>query len=139
MSLRPHALTVLRRVRQIETDVARRDLADILAELEAIAARAASVEREVATARLGQDDLAARDAFVRWLDRMRLERARLTDQARDAEARAGAARQALAERRRAETVAEEALARAMAELGKEAAHREQIVLEDAARGFRRMV
>ena len=138
MSLRPHALTVLRRVRQIETDVARRDLADILAELEAIAARAASVEQEVATARQVQD-LTVRDSFVRWLDRMRLERARLTDQARDAEARAGAARMALAERRRAETVAEEALARAMAELGKEAAHREQIVLEDAARGFRRMV
>ena len=99
-----HTLTALCRVRRVETDEARRDLGEALAQETALAARDEAMRRELETARrvLGEFD---REAFSAWWGRMRTERARLADAMRSAEARTATARTALANRRVAETAA----------------------------------
>jgi hypothetical protein len=119
----------------METDAARRDLGEMLAEETALAARDAAIAAEVETARqfTGEFD---RQAFFLWLERMRAERARLAEALRSADARTAAARTALARRRVAETAAEQALDRAALAQAAEAARRDQVMLEDVARALK---
>jgi hypothetical protein len=134
----PHlaALTALRRLRRVETDMARRDLGEAMAQETALAARDDAMVRELDEARRISGDF-DREAFVAWFGRMRAERERLADAIREAEARAAAARTTLAQRRVAETAAEEALARAMAAVEADIARRDQLMLEDVARALKR--
>jgi hypothetical protein len=128
-------LTSLRRLRHIETDEARRDLAEALAKETALAERAEAIDRQVASERAAPNDY-DREALAAFLNRMRVERTRLTVALTLAEANTEAARTLLANRRVAETAAEEALAQVVAAQAAEAAHREQIMLEDVARALR---
>jgi hypothetical protein len=130
------ALTALRRLRKIETDAARGDLAQTLAAEVALAARDAAVAAEVETARLFTGDF-DRQSFFHWLERMRTERTRLAESLLAAEAGTAAARAALAGRRVAETAAEQALDRAALAKAAEAARRDQVMLEDVARTLKR--
>jgi hypothetical protein len=129
-------LTVLRRLRFVETDEARRGLAEALSQETALAGRNAGMRREIGEALqvCGGFD---RDAFSVWLGRMRAAQARLAEAMRDAEARTETARAALANHRVAETAAEDALGRAMTIRAVDAARRGQIMLEDVARGLAR--
>ncbi len=131
------ALTALRRLRHVETDAARRDLGDALTRETVLTDQDAGLRTEIDAARQfpGEFD---RDAFIAWFGRKRAERAQLADALRDAEARTTTARTVLAQRRVAETSAEEALAAAIASRDADAAHREQIMLEDVSRTLRRM-
>jgi hypothetical protein len=72
-----------------------------------------------------------------WFGRMQAERARLADAMREAAAHTATARTTLANRRVAETAAEEALTRALAVQEAAAERREQVVLEDVARALKR--
>jgi hypothetical protein len=130
------ALTALRRLRHVETDAARRDLGEALTQETALAARDAALVQELTEARqiAGEFD---RETFAAWFARMRAERSRLTDAMREAEARTAAARATLAQRRVAETAAEEALAGALAAREATMARREQVILEDVARALKR--
>jgi hypothetical protein len=130
------ALTALRRLRRVETDAARRDLGEALAQETALATRDDALRRDLDAARQISGDF-DREVFVAWFGRMLAERARLADAIRDAEARTAAARTVLAHRRVAETAAEEALAEALAAKQAAVAHREQLMLEDVARALRR--
>ncbi len=133
---RLRVLTALRRLRRVETDTARRELGEALAQEAGLAERDSAIEREVGAARQFTGDF-DRQAFFAWWERMRTERARLANAIRVAAARTEAARATLARRRVAETAAEEALTRELNALAADDARREQIVLEDVARGLRR--
>ncbi len=126
------SLSALRRLRHVETDAARRDLGLAMSEEAALAAREAALGRELDAARrvMGEFD---REAFAAWFSRTRAERERLAGELRAAAARAAEARSLLANRRVAETAAEEALERAEALKQAAVAHREQLMLEDVAR------
>lgn len=134
--LEMHTLTALCRVRRVETDEARRDLGEALAQETALAARDDAMRCELDTARqiFGEFD---REAFAAWWGRMRIERARLTDAMRTAEARTAAARTVLANRRAAETAAKDTLAREVTTHEVTLARREQGMLEDVARALTR--
>jgi hypothetical protein len=133
----PGALIALRRVRHAETDAARRDLGLAMAEEAAAAAREAAVRQELDAARrmAGEFD---RETFAAWFSRARAEWERLATESRAAEARAAEARLVLARRRVAETAAEAAVARAEARKRADAAHREQLMLEDVARTLKQI-
>ena len=130
------ALAVLHRVRRVETDQARRALAEALAHEAALTERDAAIAREVQAAR-ERPDVPDRDRFAAWLTRMRDERAGIAEFHHAAEARTAKARAALAARRLAETAVEEALDRAKAGVLAERDRRERDTLEDAARALRR--
>jgi hypothetical protein len=130
------ALTALRRMRHVETDEARRDLGDAMAQETALVARDAAIRGELDTAR-GMTGEFDREAFAAWLRRSMTERARLADALKQAEAQSAAARIVLANRRLAETAAEEALARGVAAVEAEAARKDQLTLEDVARALKR--
>jgi len=116
--------------------MARRGLGDAVILETALAARDDAMGRELDAAReiVGDFD---REAFTAWFFRMRDERARLADAMHDAESRTAAARTILAQRRVAETAAEEALAGAVAAKEAASARRDQIMLEDVARALKR--
>lgn len=130
------ALSALVRLRHIETDLARRDLADRLAEEAALLDRDTALAREVEAARTvtGAYD---QQAFAAFLARVRGERERLAVALREVSARVRAARADLAARRMAETSAGDALAEARAGEAAEEARRDQATLEDVARALRR--
>jgi hypothetical protein len=129
------ALTALRRLRKVETDAARSDLGETLAEETALAARDAAIEGEVEAARQLTGDF-DRQGFFHWLARMRTERSQLATALLAAEVRIAAARLELAHRRVAETSAEQALAQAVLTREAEAAGRGQVMLEDVSRALR---
>ena len=131
-----HALTALCRLRRIETDTARRALAEALAWETKLADQEQAITREMSEARLitGEYD---RDGFAAWLARMRGERARLAAGSEAAQTRTARARAALAQSRVAENAAGEALAKARAAHAVEAERRDQVMLEDVARAIRR--
>jgi hypothetical protein len=130
------AFTVLCRLRRVETDEARRDLGEALTQETELAARDEAIGREIGEARQIQGEF-DRDAFSAWFGRMRAERARLADATLKAEARTAAARSELANRRVAQTAAEEALGTAVAARDADVARRDQLMLEDVARALRR--
>ena len=131
-------LGALRRLRRVETDEARRALADALAGEARIAERNAALAGELTAARRMAGDY-DREAFAAWLARMGTERARLAGQLRAAEARTAAVRADLAHCGVAEKAAEEALAQAVAARAAVAAKVEQVMMEDAARAMARRV
>jgi hypothetical protein len=130
------SLTALRRLRHVETDEARRDLGEALAQETALAEREAAIGREIAQARKvsGEYD---RNTFAAWLGRMSAERAHLAEAIRSAEARTAAGRTELASRRVAETSAEDALAEVVSAEAAEASRRDQLTLEDVSRALAR--
>ena len=130
------ALTALRRLRHLEADAARRDLGEALAAETVLAARDAAIARELGDARsiIGEYD---RDAFGAFLARARAERTVLAGAMREAEARTGAAREALTRQRLAARAAEEVWNRATAARAAEAARKDQHEMEDVARAMRR--
>jgi hypothetical protein len=130
------ALTVLRRLRRVETDAARRDLGEALAREVGLAEREAAIAREVGEESRISGDF-DRQTFFAWLGRMRIERAGLADALRDAEVRTAAARATLAYRRVAETAAGHALAREITAREVASARRDQLMLEDVARALKR--
>lgn len=130
------ALTALRRLRHAETDAARRDLAEALRREAALAARDGDLARQLAEARQMSGDF-DREAFAAWFSQLRAERVRLADAAREAASSTETARARLAQRRLAETTAEQALAGALAAQQAAAAQREQVMLEDVARALQR--
>ncbi len=133
----PRALAVLRRVRRVETDEARRVLAEALARETALTGRASAIEQAVRDARR-LPEVFDREVFAAWLIRIRDDRAFIAMAQRAAEAGTEAARAALAARRLAETAAEEALAQAMALAEAANAKRDQAELEDVARAIARL-
>jgi len=130
------ALKALTRLRHIETDEARRALAETLAEETALLDRDATLAAAAIAARTvaGEYD---RDSFAAFLARVRTERETLAAALRATEARTAAARMALGSRRMAETTAAEALDRTVLERKAETARRDQLTLEDVARALRR--
>jgi hypothetical protein len=130
------ALTALRRLRRVETDAARRALGEAVTQEAALAAREAELERESREARQIHGDF-DREAFTAWLGRIRAERAQIAVAARDAATHVASARTILAQRRVAETSAEQALSTALAAKAAMTAHREQVMLEDVARALKR--
>ena len=120
----------------METDKARRVLGEALAQEAALAQRDAAMRDELDTARRMTGDF-DREAFSAWLARTRMERTHVADALKDAEASAAAARMVLANRRVAETSAEEALAHAVTARDAEVARRDQLMLEDVARALKR--
>jgi len=134
--LRLRALNVLRRLRRVETDGARRELGDALAREAAIARQNDAIARELEQARQvsGYFD---REAFSAWFDRMSTERARVAASMLEAETRTAASRAGLAHRRVAQTAAEDALAREATAREAEVARRDQLILEDVARALKR--
>jgi hypothetical protein len=130
------ALTALRRLRRVETDAARRDLGEAIAQETEIMTREAAMREELDAARRMTGDF-DREAFSAWLRRTRAERTWLADALKDAAARTAASRTALAQRRVAETAAEEALASEVAARQAETARRDQVALEDVARALKR--
>lgn len=130
------ALASLRRLRHVETDEARRELSEALAQETALAEGDAAMRLELDAA-LRMTGYFDREAFAAWLSGMRSKRAKLADALRDADARTSAVRTALAHRRVAETAAEEVLARGVAALRAEEARRDQVTLEDVSRALRR--
>ncbi len=129
------ALTALCRLRRMQTDTARRDLGDALAQEATLADADAALTGELDAARQVTGDF-DRDAFAAWLVRMLAERGRLAGALRQAEARTAIARAALATQRVTETASEEALAREVAEREAVVQRREQLVLEDVARALK---
>lgn len=129
-------LAALRRLRRVETDAARRDLGEAMIRETALTAQQAALVQEFAAARQVSGDF-DREAFAAWFSRMQTERAKLAQAMWDARAHTEAARTALAQRRVAETAAEEALAAALAAQLAATAHREQVMLEDFARALKR--
>jgi hypothetical protein len=129
-------LTALRRLRRVETDEARRDLGEALAQETTFATQDEAMRGELEAARQvsGEFD---RDAFSAWWARMRSERGKLADAMRQAEIRTAATRTVLANRRVAETAAEDALAREVSAREVTIARRDQAVLEDVARALKR--
>ena len=125
----------MRRMRRAETDGASRVLGDALAQETALAARNEAIGRELDDARHVSGDF-DREAFSAWWERMREERARLADAQGAARARTAAAQAVLANRRVAETAAEDALAREVASREAALARHEQAVLEDVARALK---
>jgi hypothetical protein len=130
------ALNALRRLRRVETDEARRVLGEALTRETALARRNAAMRDELDAARLMTGDF-DREAFSAWLGRTRAERMQVADALKEAEAGTASARAILANRRVAETSAEEALAHAVKALDAEVARRDQLMLEDVARALRR--
>lgn len=129
-------LSALRRLRRVETDTARRALGEAVTQEAALSARDAALAQDLGEARQLTGDF-DREAFAAWFIRMRAERALLGAAMREAEARTAAGRADLAQRRLAETAAEEALARAVATRDAAVAAREQVMLEDVSRALRR--
>lgn len=127
-------LAALTRLRHIETDRARRALAEALAHEATLSAEHTAIERQIAAERRRDGDF-DRDAFAAWLMRMRAQQARLADASREAQARTAAARADLAARRMAETTAEERMAETIAAHDAELARKDQVVLDDAARAL----
>ena len=134
---RTRAMDALRRVRHIETDEARRDLADALAVEDALRVRDEGLVRAMAAARGVTGDF-DREALAAFLTHSGRELAALADALRAAEARTAEVRAALTRRRRAEDAANDARDRIGAALAVEEARRDQVVLEEAARGVRRV-
>ena len=130
------ALKILCRLRQVETDEARRGLGETMARETALAANEAAMEGELKSAREVTGDF-DRDAFSAWFERKVTERARLSGAIRDAEACTLTARSELSNRRVAETAAKETLAREILALETATERREQIMLEDVARALKR--
>jgi hypothetical protein len=130
------ALNALHRLRRAETDEARRDLGQAQAQETALARRNAAMRDELDTARRMTGDF-DREAFSAWLGRTRVERKNVADALKEAEAGTTAARTLLANRRVAETSAEEALARAVTARDAEVSRRDQVMLEDVARALKR--
>ncbi len=130
------ALNALCRLRRVETDISRRDLAEALIQETALVARDSALGRQLDEARKlpGEFD---RQAFAAWFGRMRDERNRLADALRAAESQTVALRVTLAHRRVAETAAEEAQAAALAVRAAAVARREQVILEDVSRALKR--
>ncbi len=128
------ALTALRRLRHVETDGARQTLARALAEEVILAARDSDIAQDLGLARREEGPF-DREIFSAWLERMRIERARIGSAIRNASSGTTAARGTLAATRLAETVADEALALAMTAHGSETARRDQTMLEDIARAL----
>ena len=135
MSPPPRALAALRRLRHLETDEARRALAEALTGETAIMEQEAAITREVTAARAitGAYD---QQAYALWIARVATERTRFGHLLREAGERTADARAALAARRMAETAAEEALERAREARATEEAHRDQVMLEDISRSLR---
>jgi hypothetical protein len=129
-------LTALGRMRRVETDEARRDLGEALAQETALQTRQAAIGRELEAALKVTGDF-DRQAFLAWLRLKRGEQAEVAAAMRAAEARTAEARSELAHHRVAETAAEEALAQAAAAREADVARREQVTLEDVARALRR--
>lgn len=129
------ALTALRRLRQVETDAARRDLGEAVTREIALSARRDALAGDLENARQQSGDF-DREVFAAWFHRMLGERARLADAIREAEALAAAARETLARRRVAETAVEEALAAVIAARDAAIAHRDQLMLEEVARALK---
>jgi hypothetical protein len=129
-------LTALRRLRRVETDEARRDLGVALAQETALAARDEAMRGELEAARQVPGDF-DRDVFSAWWSRMRNERDKLADVMRQAEIRTAATRTVLANRRVAETAAEDALAHEVSARELTTARRDQAMLEDVARALKR--
>jgi hypothetical protein len=129
-------LTALRRLRRVETDEARRDLGVALAQETALAARDEAMRGELEAARQvsGEFD---RDVFSAWWARMRNEREKLAEAVRQAEIRTATTRTTLANRRVAETAAEDALAHEVSARELTTARRDQAMLEDVARALKR--
>jgi hypothetical protein len=130
------ALIALHRLWRVETDAARRDLGQALAQETALAARDAAIETDLREGLRVSGDF-DRQAFSAWLARLRIERTELAGAMREAEARTTDARAALSRRRVAETVAEEALAEERAARDVARARRDQVMLEDVARALKR--
>ena len=120
----------------METDEARRALAETLASEAALATRNEAITREIADARQ-RPDIFDRETFSAWLARMRSEQTRLTEPLRGATMRTAANRAVLANRRMAETAADEALGRAVTARESAVARRDQAMLEDVARALTR--
>ena len=132
------ALAVVCRLRHVETDAARRALADALADEAALDEADEAVQRRIAAERQFGGDF-DHDAFAAWLGLMRARRDGLADASRAARARTEAARTALAARRMAETAAEESRAKAVAAVQEERARGDQAMLEEAARAIGSML
>jgi len=130
-----HALTVLRRLRRMETDAARRDLGEALMREQTLSEREAAIAREMDEARR-RDVSFDRDSFSAWFARMLMERAGLADAIREAASHTAATRAALTRHRLAETAVEEALARRVAEQEAATARLDQASLEEIARATR---
>jgi hypothetical protein len=129
-------LTALRRLRRVETDEARRHLGEALAHETELAERDEAMRGELEAGRQVSGDF-DRDAFSAWWARMGSMRGKLADAMRQAEIRTAATRTVLANRRVAETAAEDALAREMSAREVTVARRDQAVLEDVARALKR--
>ena len=125
-------LANLVRLRRLETDAARRDLAQALAEEGAILARDSALAAEIARVRAA-GEVPDREILAAWLARQSAERTRLAENLRVAEGRTAAVRAGLSGRRMAETAADEAFAAARAEAARVDQGRSQVGLEDAAR------
>lgn len=125
-------LANLVRLRRLETDAARRDLAQALAEEGAILARDSALAAEVASVRAA-GDVPDREILAAWLARRGAERADLAESLRVAAGRTAAVRAGLTGRRMAETAADEAFAAARAAAARLDQGRSQVGLEDAAR------
>ena len=88
------ALTALRRLRRVETDGARRDLGEAVAQELALMERSAAIERDVAEGLRVVGDF-DRQAFAAWFARMRIQQAALADAIETAVARTAAAPECL--------------------------------------------
>ena len=128
-------LRALRRSRRIETDAARGALGEAMRREQAAAEQEAATIREMEAARRAAECFDA-DAFSRWFSGMIARRDHQAEAHRDAASHAAAARAALTARRLAETAAEEALARRVAEEDAVTARRDQVTLEEVARAIR---
>ena len=129
------ALIALCRLRRVRTDSARRDLAQAVARERAVVEREAGLTRAMDDARR-IDDGFDREVYSRWFARMIAERQRMGEMRAEAAALTAAERAELARRRVAETAAEDAVARRMAEAELITARRDQATLEEIARAIR---
>ena len=129
-------LQVLRRLRGITLDAARRALADRLGEETAAASRAADVAGTIAretAAQGGQPDFGATsDNYAAWLARMQDERRAARQTERAATEAVGRARTAVTEERAAARALEAALAHALESRRTAEARQEQRALDEAA-------
>lgn len=132
---RLRTLNAVRRLRHVETNEARRDLAAALARESVLADQDAAIVRDIAVARQIDGDF-DREALAAWLMRIRVERDRLAAEMPAAIVRTAEARSVLAGRRMAENAAEEAGSAAAKALETAAARRDQTMLEDVARASR---
>ena len=120
----------------METGEARRALAAALTREAVLAEEESTIEDMVASARR-RDEVFDRESFAAWLASMTEKRAGLARTRSAAAAETATARRMLANRTMAETAVEDALALARANWLKAEAHRDQAMLEDAARAIRR--